>query len=243
MFVMTHKAFKFELPQNYKKLLVGAFNKKVSNDYLCDDRGENISSKNLNYCELTGLYWLWKNRTDDYVGLSHYRRYFRQPLTGMAKLFPKLYKKDWQPIASDELIKEMSMVDWIVAEPLDFGKLNVYQQYEQAHFLGDLVTTRNIIQQLFPEFIPAFDRVMEKNELSPFNMFYTKKSNMDSYCEWLFSILFELEKKIDFSNHEGYQVRVYGFLSERLLNVWLEFNNSRFKIKKLPVFNLDEDFN
>ena len=38
--------------------------------------GDNIDELNPWYCELTGLYYLWKHETDPVVGLEHYRRYF-----------------------------------------------------------------------------------------------------------------------------------------------------------------------
>ena len=33
--------------------------------YIGDDTGDNISERNPYFCELTGLYWAWKNLDDD----------------------------------------------------------------------------------------------------------------------------------------------------------------------------------
>lgn len=73
--IATHK--KYWLPKDsiYLPLQVGAEGKKDLG-YVKDNIGDNISAKNANFCELTGLYWAWKNLDADYVGLVHYRRYF-----------------------------------------------------------------------------------------------------------------------------------------------------------------------
>lgn len=77
VYVMTHKPITLSLPNHYQKMLLGAYKySKVSNDYATDDRGFNISKKNESYCELTGLYEIWKNYNDADVGLVHYRRFF-----------------------------------------------------------------------------------------------------------------------------------------------------------------------
>ena len=84
IYVMTHKPVELSLPEHYQKLFVGA--KKLTTEgkealkgYVFDDCGENISQKNSSYCELTGMYWIWKNQQDDIVGLTHYRRFFGKP--------------------------------------------------------------------------------------------------------------------------------------------------------------------
>ena len=75
VYIATHKKFDEPKIENYMPLHVGAVNGK-NLGYLTDDTGENISNQNTHYCELTGLYWIWKNTTDENVGLVHYRRYF-----------------------------------------------------------------------------------------------------------------------------------------------------------------------
>ena len=83
---------------------------------------------------------------------------------------------------------------------------------------------------------------MNGNEMHCFNMFIAPKRIMDSYCNWLFSILFELEKKNTYVNlYDDYQKRIYGFLAERLFNVWLEKHD--LKIKECEVKHLSIRFN
>ena len=79
---------------------------------------------------------------------------------------------------------------------------------------------------------------MERTKLHILNMFVMKKQLFDEYCKWLFSILFELERRIDISGYNQYEARVFGFISERLLNVWLE--KQQLKVKELPVVFLEK---
>ena len=73
--VATHK--KYEMPKDdiYIPLHVGAEGKEDIG-FIKDNTGDNISEKNPYFCELTGLYWAWKNLNADYIGLVHYRRHF-----------------------------------------------------------------------------------------------------------------------------------------------------------------------
>ena len=79
---------------------------------------------------------------------------------------------------------------------------------------------------------------MGRTKLHILNMFVMKKTLFDEYCSWLFSILFELEKRIDISSYNQYEARVFGFMSERLFNVWLE--KQQLKVKEVLVVNLEK---
>ena len=76
IYVIAHKMFDYDLPKGYQPLFVGAEFNANQRGYQVDNTGENISSQNKEFNELTGLYWMWKNTNDEYIGLSHYRRYF-----------------------------------------------------------------------------------------------------------------------------------------------------------------------
>ena len=43
------------------------------------------------------------------------------------------------------------------------------------------------------------------------------------------SVLFELEKRLDISEYSDNDKRVFGFVSERLLDVWIETNGVKYK--------------
>ena len=78
IYVIAHKDFSRKYIDGIRKvLLVGANrNQPGSYDYKDNCGNDNISDKNKNFCELTGLYWVWKHSHADVVGLEHYRRYF-----------------------------------------------------------------------------------------------------------------------------------------------------------------------
>ena len=72
VYVITHKPFRYadKLPSGYLPMMVGANSNANPDNYLADNTLENISDKNPYYCELTGLYWIWKNSASENVGLA-----------------------------------------------------------------------------------------------------------------------------------------------------------------------------
>lgn len=190
---------------------------KADLGYVGDNTGDNISSKNTNYCELTGLYWAWKNLKCDYIGLCHYRRYFAHTVSGS-----DMEKKKLAILQRTDYEKLLKQYDVILPKQRNYFIETVRSQYEHAHNKNDLALTEQIVAELYPEYSEAFCKVMRRTKLHIFNMFVMKKEKFDEYCQWLFTILFELEKRIDISSYSQYEARVFGFISERLFNVWLE---------------------
>ena len=206
---------------------------KADLGYVGDNTGDNISSKNTNYCELTGLYWAWKNLKCDYIGLCHYRRYFAHTVSGS-----DMEKKKLAILQRTDYEKLLKQYDVILPKQRNYFIETVRSQYEHAHNKNDLALTEQIVAELYPEYSEAFCKVMGGTKLHIFNMFVMKKEKFDEYCQWLFTILFELEKRIDISSYSQYEARVFGFLSERLLNVWLE--KQKLKVKGIDVVFLEK---
>lgn len=197
--------------------------------FLSDDSGDNISYKNPFYSELTGLYWIWKNSDAEVIGLVHYRRYFSNWAFNHI-----LNKEDCEKILND--------YDIILPKKNKVFLDTLYDEYDHWHHIEDLELCGKLIKEKFPDYYVSFENVMNGNEMHCFNMFIAPKRIMDSYCNWLFSILFELEKKNTYVNlYDDYQKRIYGFLAERLFNVWLEKHD--LKIKECEVKHLSIRFN
>ncbi len=230
IFIACHKQCELPNKDCYIPLHVGAEGKKDLG-FTKDSTGENISLKNPNYCELTGLYWMWKNSKSKYIGLVHYRRYF----------FRKIKEHSIDKIISkDEVLNILNEYDVIVPKKTKLIGLTTREQFAKYHNVKDYDICRDIIEEKYPDYVEAFDTVSNRKYFYAFNMCIMNKKSFDNYCKWLFDILFEVEKRVDMSNYTDYEKRLFGFLSERLFNVWLEKNN--LKLKELAVYNVDDNY-
>lgn len=218
IYMITHKKIDF-IPNGVTPLYVG--NGKNEDNYVRDNTGDNISSKNKNYCELTGLYWMWKNDKSDIIGLCHYRRFF-------GKNKNDIFYED------DERIEKILQNNDIIVSPKWLTIETVYDIYKNKHYSSDLDEIENIIKEKHSDYLASYKKIMNGHYGYQCNMFICKKETIDKYCEWLFSILFELEKRIDITNRDNYQKRVYGFLSERLLAVWIL--NNKLRAYEMPLY-------
>lgn len=168
-----------------------------------DDIGDNISKRNRKYCELTALYWIWKNDRSDYAGLSHYRRRFR--------------------LSEEEIEKViLSGIDVLVTVPvINFN--TVRGQYALDHDPRDWDIMLEAVESLYPEYVAAADAVQKGSYYYAYNMFIARKEVLDTYCKWLFDILDYCEERIS-EKDNIYQERYAGFLAERLLTIFFTHN-------------------
>lgn len=227
-FVVTHNRIEnLKFPYNYKRLSV---NKNLTGADYYDNVGIEISNLNKYFCELTALYWIWKNYESVNVGLCHYRRYFVSTERGL------------NIISTSECDNILESYDIIVPRKAIFN-YNLKINYANSHHFKDLKNAVKILLFLHPEYKNTVNSVLKSNILYSFNMFYMSKKNLDKYCAWLFEILFRLYQKKYFKNYSDYEKRVFGFLSERLFTIWIIYN--RFKIYEMDVafLNSDNKFN
>ena len=186
-----------------------------------DNTGDNISTKNKTYCELTALYWAWKNLDADAVGLVHYRRYFAK------RRFSK------QIADEADFLRALEKAPVILPVKRRYWIETNYSQYVHAHHEQDLAVTRSVLAERCPEYLPAYDGEMKKRSGHRFNMFVMRREFLDAYCAWLFPLLLDVEERLDISGYDAYNSRVFGFLAERLLDVWIVTN--RVPYTELPV--------
>ncbi len=226
--VAAHKPYWMPDDPIYLPVQVGAEGKEPLG-FTPDNTGSNISCKNANYCELTGLYWAWKNLQCEYLGLAHYRRHFT--------LFHSTNDRR-DVITLDQARQLLINTDVLLPVKRNYWIETNYQQYIHAHHAEDLDTTRVILEEKYPEYIETYDKVMKMTTGHRFNMFIMKRELADAYCDWLFDILFELEKRLDISTYSVQDQRVFGYVSERLLDVWLIKN--KIKYKDIPYIFLEK---
>lgn len=176
---------------------------------LCDNTGNHISYKNRQYCELTALYWIWKNDCSDYVGLCHYRRHFE---------------------LDENMIKRLaySEIDVVLTIPI-FDYPSVGEVYRRDHVAQDWNVMFRAIEVLCPEYLATARELEAGRFYYAYNMFIMKREILDRYCAWLFPILFYCEEHCG-GERDSYQERYVGFLAEHLMSVYFLYHEQKYKI-------------
>ena len=201
----------YELKNYEKEIQAGAAltDKRLSEGILTDAHGENISLLNKQFCELTVLYWIWKNNCEDIVGMVHYRRHFILPY-------------DW-----DDRMRAHG-IDVILPVPLYVGP-SLSDNYKSRHDPSDWEFLMEYLRNQDEESFDSVKLFFEGNLYSPCNMFIMKKSVLNDLCEWMFPIL-EAVVSHGGQKEDGYLNRYPGFISERLISYFFDIYKDKYTV-------------
>ncbi len=175
-----------------------------------DDECDGISDLNRQFCELTALYWSWKNIKDDIIGIEHYRRRF-------------ILQECWTQAFDEKL------VDAILPVPL-YVRPSIEGNYLGRHNGESWNEMLNILHELDPK-LESAARVFFGTTgcYSPCNMLIARKEVLNDLCSWLFPLLFEVRKRCG-TYDDPYQNRYLGFLSERLITFFFYWKRDQYKV-------------
>ena len=183
IYVMAHKDFK-----NYRYNPIytivaddeSELQKKYRLNIIYAKEGKLYNLKRA-YGEMSRLYYIYQlykngNLSSKYVGLNHYRRYFN-----FTDNIPDL----------DEIFKNYD----VILGDTDFQKRGMRGHYCTYHICKDYEEIIDIIKQMKPNYYETALRVGEKKYLHSCNLFIMKKEDFFKYCEFMYDILFEFDRR------------------------------------------------
>lgn len=251
--IAMHKPYQVAEGEDYLPLQVGASGKKGirlkecpgakspkghedTGALLRDDDGDNISAQNPYYCELTGLYYGWKNLKADAIGLVHYRRYF--------SMRSRSYRKKHGAFASvlthDEAVALLTRADIVVPKKRHYYIESLYSHYAHTLDGSHLDEAKKIIAAKYPEYMDALVKVYARSWGYMFNMAIMPSKYLDEYCTWLFDVLKDLEIAVDIDGLDAFSARLFGRVSEILFNVWVEKRQEEgLSVVECPVIDME----
>lgn len=221
IYVVTHKAFALSetlKQKGYEIITVGS--NCCKNDGIRDSDGDDtIANKNANYCELTAMYWIWKNVSGEIKGFCHYRRFFTWPTL----------RYNEKKIVDIEDVLNILVEDpkAIILPERKYYNVSARELYLQCGREKDLETTRSVIAEKYPAYLMEYDSMLKGNTGYITNMMIANSKVYDDYCKWLFDILFEVERRTSLNGYSKEEARIYGYISERLLDIWVQHNKLR----------------
>ncbi len=223
----------------YMPIQVGkALHPELDLGFQCDNTGDNISEKNGSYCELTALYWAWKNLKDvDYIGLCHYRRYFDFNKNNSA-LHP-IKSDEISSLKADTFYPKITAKNEVYLPSFIYLPHSVKMDFQQMVLAEDIYILYKVLEKYYPDYVDTFEKYMTGNYRTGFNMFFMSFDNFQEYAEWLFDVLDKVELQLKPSQYLSYK-RVFGYMGEFLLPVFCLKNKLSMKQRQI-LFISDTD--
>lgn len=218
--VCCHKADSYiRTDEPYLPVQVGkALHPELDLGFQNDNVGDNISEKNACWCELTALYWGWKNLNDvKYLGLCHYRRYFDY---------------DINDNNIDRLLKDHDIVVVKQTNKM-WSKFERPRNLMNTTSVEDYFLYMDTMLAMHPEYKKEIISYYYNSRKSyPYTMFITTKEVYDDFCEFIFPVFEEIEKR---SKEHGYtrQKRFIAYFGEYSLGLYILCK--KLRPKSLPL--------
>lgn len=207
---------KFENPNYMRDLQVGTVRTDIRVADLLDCEDDNISEKNANYSELTGLYWIWKNQIlldedyqNKYYGLAHYRRIF--------------------DLSEDDLLRiKDNDIDVILPYFMPYEP-NIEEHHKRYLSEDEWNAVLQALEELDPDNVEGFKEILKQEYMYNYNIIISKGKVLADYCSWLFPILFRVE---EICNSDGCKEpnRYIGYVGETLETLYFMYNKDKFRI-------------
>lgn len=238
--------------RHFLPLQVGCALTETDLGILRDDLHGQLSASNRNYCELTAFDEIARSAHADYVGVMHYRRMFTapKPLTLMSKdaeyrfrvlrhrlglsskpverhvrikiSSPEMLETEARAL-SNYLRRACGHVDIITPLAVKYHGMTLREQYARAHPVTAYDRFLQLLSEMHPQLAPFIDTIENSHSYYLFNMFVMRRELFARYWEILFSTLFALQQEIDLQLLDTYQARVFGFLAERFMAIFLRY--------------------
>ena len=210
--------------------------------FFSDDTGDNVSSQNGKLCELSALYWGWKNLQffydPEHIGLMHYRRWFvfrDHPKKNIFQEYPssRFVAEQYHDVDCSGMVRSF---DICAPYPSTYYG-GAYKQYITEHKNNHLDMALDILADKYPEYADNAKRYLKKGPAYFYNMSIMRRSLFQEYCEWLFDVLFTLDAQVDWSTKSAFEQRDLGFIGERLTSVFIRHKLAAGKcaVRHLPV--------
>ena len=216
---------------------LGLGNKTFPSNWYDEKKGKNITNLNSYYGELTGIYWIWKNMANnmnenEIIGNCHYRKLW------LDELYEKKQKLSYQSLYKNLLkidLEKFKQIDAIQVQPVVFKKKNLLEDFFEIHKSEILYDSLKFLDSNNRNLFLAH---LKEKTFYPLNMFITKVSIFNKYCETLFPWL---EKCLDYClKHKlckGYNTRLPAFLAERFTSFWFSQNAKKINLSYARLGN------
>lgn len=199
----------YDIPSYVNPVQAGAALTDIRVAELRDNMGENISEKNVNYSELTAMYWIGKHMSSDYMGLFHYRRIL--------------------DIKEEDLLRfRENNIDVVLPYPTVHFP-NIGEHHKRYLKQQDWDAMLKALEELAPEYAAKLPEIFEKQFFYNYNVLVAKEKVFKDYCNWLFPILQRTEE-LSVPKGSERADRYIGYLGENLTTLYFMANADKLKI-------------